>query len=94
MPQRIYGVNPNKVISFIREIDTDRYHGYNWGDGTPQSIAWGISRLPTDEQGLVNCSKIAHYLMEVETSKMPGGANKAINRVRNFIRENREIMAS
>lgn len=92
MAQRIYGISPDKVISFIQEIDTDRYYGSNWGDGDPKSIVMGVSKLPTNDQGLINCSKIGHYLMEISTNKLPGGANKAINRVRNFIRENKEEM--
>lgn len=90
MPQRIYGIKPEIVIDFIETIK-DNYYNLHWGHSDPQSLVLGISNLPVNENGLVQTAKLGHFLMEVSTSKCPAGANKALNRINNFARENREV---
>lgn len=90
MKQRVYGINPQIVIEFIETIK-DGYYGLHWGNSDPQRLIQGISKLPVNETGLVQTAKLGHFLMDVSTSKCPAGANKALNRIKDFARQNRDV---
>lgn len=88
MAQPIFGIHVDTVTDFVDEI-APRYTGLRFGAISPELFNAEIRRLEKDENGYIRVTKVSDVITDSFTSKMIGFANKGLNRVRNYIRENK-----
>ncbi len=79
MKQNVYVINKKKVVDIIKILeDSNKYYGLNWGDSDPAAIIKMILEIESTDNH-VHVSKLANLLDSIETTKMIGGANKALD---------------
>lgn len=87
MSQDIYGITIDKLLEAIDRASKLHY-GYAFGNSSPEKMKEFFNGMAADGETL-NLSKVCNALRGMETAKMPGNANKAINLIIRLINENK-----
>lgn len=92
MLQPIFVIDRTKakeIIQFVAKQGGYQYSGLSFGESNPQSMIEMIENMPSLDGLTLNVSKVANEIRGLETGKMPGNANAAIDQIIKLINENK-----
>ena len=85
-----YVCRKQDVLSVIERVaDKFERSSFSWGDGSVKDVVEIVELLSQKYGNLIEVSRLANEIRQLETAKMVGGANNCIDHVIRQLKEHR-----
>jgi len=89
--QPIYVIKTSALCPIIDRLAARYTRSAEWGYNSADEVKTKLGKLEERTEGWVDCARVAHVVINLHTSKMIGGANRALTALVNEVNASRDI---